>query len=239
MAVVTRAIEYVHRDKVFEGVVAVDNASETKRPVVLVSHAWGGRDEFAAQKACDLAKLGYVGFALDLYGKGVLGTSKEENRELMAPLLEDRTLLQARMQTAVETASSLPEAEPGKVAAIGYCFGGLCVLDLARTGASVSGVVSFHGLFSAPGNTVGRKIKSRILVLHGYDDPMATPASMLELATELTEAQADWQIHAYGSTLHAFTNPAADDPDFGTVYSAQAEKRSWRSMTDFLADTFT
>ncbi len=238
MAVVTRDVEYTHRDKVFEGVVAVDNASETQRPVVLVSHAWGGRDDFAVQKAKDLAKMGYVGFALDLYGKGVLGTSKEENRELMTPLLEDRTLLQARMQTAVDTASAQPEADKTKVAAIGYCFGGLCVLDLARTGAAVSGVVSYHGLFSSPGNTVGRKISAKVLVLHGYDDPMAPPDAMVELASELTGAQADWQIHAYGSTQHAFTNPAADDPDFGTVYNADADKRSWRSMTDFLADIF-
>lgn len=238
MAVVTREVEYSHRDSVFEGVLAVDNASETKRPVVLVSHAWGGRDEFAIQKARDLAKLGYVAFALDLYGKGVLGSSKEENRELMAPLLEDRTMLQARMQAAVDTATAQPEADPTRVAAIGFCFGGLCVLDLARTGSSVNAVVSFHGLFAAPGNTVGRKIKARVLVLHGYDDPMATPDAMVELASEMTEAEADWQIHAYGRTLHAFTNPAADDPDFGTVYDALADKRSWRSMTDFLADSF-
>lgn len=238
MAVVTRDVEYTHRDQVFEGVVAVDNASETQRPVVLVSHAWGGRDDFAVQKAKDLAKMGYVGFALDLYGKGVLGKSKEENRALMTPLLEDRTLLQARMQTAVDTASAQPEADKTKVAAIGYCFGGLCVLDLARTGAAVNGVVSYHGLFSSPGNTVGRKISAKILVLHGYDDPMATPDAMVELASELTGAQADWQIHAYGSTLHAFSNPAADDPEFGTVYSADADKRSWRSMTEFLADIF-
>lgn len=238
MAVVTREVEYTHRDTQFEGVIAVDNASEAQRPVVLVAHAWGGRDAFAIQKAKDLARLGYVGFALDLYGRGVLGTSKEENRALMTPLLEDRTLLQARMQTAVDTACAQPEADSSKVAAIGYCFGGLCVLDLARTGADVSAVVSFHGLFTPPGNTVGRKIKSRVLVLHGYDDPMAQPDTMVALASELTGAQADWQIHAYGNTLHSFTNPEANDPEFGTVYSAQAEQRSWRSMSDFLADSF-
>ena len=238
MAVDTREVEYTHRDSVFEGVLAVDHASQTKRPVVLVSHAWGGRDDFAIQKARDLARLGYTAFALDLYGKGVLGNSKEENRELMTPLLEDRTMLQARMQAAVDIAVAQPESDPARVGAIGFCFGGLCVLDLARTGAAVNAVVSFHGLFAAPGNTIGRKIKSRVLVLHGYDDPMATPDAMVELATELTEADADWQIHAYGRTLHGFTNPAADDPEFGTVYDATADKRSWRSMTDFLADSF-
>ena len=238
MAVVTREIEYQHRDVVFEGMLAVDNATEQKRPVVLVSHAWGGRDDFAIQKARELAKLGYVGFALDLYGKGVLGTNKDENSALMAPLLEDRLLLQARMDTAVEVASSQPESDASKVGAIGYCFGGLCVLDLARTGSKVAAVVSFHGLFTPPNNTAGRKINSKVMVLHGYDDPMAKPDTMVALAAELTEAQADWQIHAYGSTLHAFTNPAAADPEFGTVYSAAADKRSWRTMTDFLKDSF-
>lgn len=239
MAVVTREVEYTHRDVVFEGVVAVDNATETQRPVVLVSHAWGGRDDFAVQKARLLAKMGYVGFALDLYGKGIQGSSKEENSALMAPLLEDRLLLQARMEKAVEIAAAQPESDAKKVAAIGYCFGGLCVLDLARTGAKVNAVASFHGLFSPPNNTAGRKIQSRVLVLHGYDDPMATPECMVALAAELSEAGADWQIHAYGGTMHAFSNPGAADPEFGTVYSADADKRSWRSMSDFLKDSFS
>ena len=239
MAVETRTVEYKHRDTLLEGVVAVDSASSQPRPVVLVSHAWGGRDEFAIQKARDLARLGYVGFALDLYGQGKLGTSKEENSALMAPLLEDRLLLQARMESAIQAAASQPESDAKKVAAIGYCFGGLCVLDLARTGAGVVGVVSFHGLFTPPGNTAGRKIKSRVLVVDGYDDPMAQPDAMVALASELTEAEADWQIHAYGGATHAFTNPAAADPDFGTVYSESADKRSWRAMTDFLNECFT
>ncbi|OED37439.1 carboxymethylenebutenolidase [Chromatiales bacterium (ex Bugula neritina AB1)] len=237
MAVETRLLEYKHREMVFEGFVAVDNASERARPVVLVSHAWGGRDEFAEQKARDLARLGYVGFAIDLYGKGKRGSNPDENRLLMAPLLEDRLLLQARMETAVDVARDLPQADRSKIAAIGYCFGGLCVLDLARTGSDVKAVASFHGLFTPPGNTAGRQVNARVLVLHGYDDPMADPESMTTLATELTEAGADWQIHAYGNTVHAFTNPAAASPEAGTVYSSAADKRSWRSMTDFLADS--
>ncbi len=238
MAVETRLIEYKHRDLVFEGVIAADNASEKTRPVVLVSHAWGGRDDFAEQKARELARLGYVGFAIDLYGKGKRGANADENRLLMAPLLEDRLLLQARMECAVDVARALPEADKTKIAAIGYCFGGLCVLDLARTGSDVKAVASFHGLFTPTDNTAGRKIKSRVLVLHGYDDPMADPQSMTALASELTLAEADWQIHAYGNTVHAFTNPAAENPDFGTVYNQLSDKRSWRSMADFLADSF-
>ncbi len=239
MAVETRTVEYKHRDTLLEGVFAFDNASTQPRPVVLVSHAWGGRDEFAIQKARDLARLGYVGFALDLYGKGKFGSSKEENSALMTPLLDDRLLLQARMESAIEAAGTQPEADQKKIAAIGYCFGGLCVLDLARTGANVSGVVSFHGLFHPPGNTAGRKIKSRVLVLHGYDDPMAPPDAMVALAAELTEAEADWQIHAYGGAMHAFTNTAAADPEFGTVYHELADKRSWRAMVEFIGECFS
>ena len=238
MSIQESQLEYSHRDVVLEGMVAVDTATAKQRPVVLVAHAWGGRDEFAVQKATELAKLGFVGFAIDLYGKGVLGKSKEENRSLMSPFMEDRLLLQARMDAAVSAVSEIPEADVSSIAAIGFCFGGLCVLDLARTGANIKAVVSFHGLLSAPDNISGKKINSRILVLHGYDDPMATPDAVLELATELTEAQADWQIHAYGNTVHSFTNPAASDQEFGTVYHSLSDKRSWRSMADFLRDSF-
>jgi len=239
MAIETSSVEYRHRDTVLEGVVAFDTATDKPRPVVLVAHAWGGRDDFAVQKARDLAKLGYLGFALDMYGKGVQGSSKEENRSLMTPFMEDRLLLQARMGAAVVAAGELPQADSKNIAAIGFCFGGLCVLDLARTGADVKAVVSFHGLFAPPDNlNPEQTVKSRVLALHGYDDPMATPEAMVGLANELTAAQADWQIHAYGGTMHAFTNPAASDPEFGTVYHSLADSRSWRSMRDFLQDSF-
>jgi len=238
MAIEVTPVEYRHEDALLEGVAAFDAASEKPRPVVLVAHAWGGRDEFAIQKARALAQLGYVGFAIDLYGKGILGTSKEENRSLMQPFLEDRLLLQARMDASVAAASKLPQSDATQVSAIGFCFGGLCVLDLARSGADVKAVVSFHGLFSPPENLATKKIKARVLVLHGYEDPMATPDAMVGLADELTNLQADWQIHAYGNTMHSFTNPAANEPDFGTVYHPLSDNRAWRSMTDFLQDSF-
>jgi len=237
MSVELTPVEYKHQDTVLEGMAARDTSVSGRRPVVLVAHAYGGRDEFAVQKACDLAKLGYVGFALDLYGKGVLGTSKEENRSLMAPFLQDRLFLQERMRASMAVACQLDEADAGKVAAIGFCFGGLCVLDLARTGEALKAVVSFHGLFTRPDNLPGGEIKSKVLVLHGYDDPMATPEAMVGLADELTKAKADWQVHAYGKTMHAFTNPSAADADSGTVYDSLADMRSWRSMTDFLSDS--
>ena len=154
----------------------------------------------------------------------------------MSPFMEDRALLQGRMIAALETVRQQPEVDAARVAAIGFCFGGLCVLDLARSGADLNGVVSFHGLFMPPGNSNAKKIRAKVLVLHGYDDPMATPEQMLGLANELTLAEADWQIHAYGGTVHAFTNPVANDPGFGTVYKEAADRRSWQSMGNFLEE---
>lgn len=238
MAIHTRTVEYKGGEDLFEAYMAWDDASNDTRPGVLVSHAWGGRSEFEDGKAERLAELGYVGFALDLYGKGKRGTSKEENAALMQPLLDDRQLLQRRMRLALEQLRGQKEVDDGRLAAMGFCFGGLCVLDLARSGAELCGVASFHGLFHKPGNTDGNTIRGKVLALHGWDDPMARPEQVIELAEELTSMGADWQIHAYGNTVHAFTNPDAADPDFGTVYNADADRRSWQSLQLFLAEIF-
>jgi dienelactone hydrolase len=173
-----------------------------------------------------------------MYGKGVRGASPEENAALMTPLMQDRELLQQRISAGVAALRQQAEVDPGMVAATGYCFGGLCVLDLARSGSDIKGVVSLHGLLGAPGNTIGKQITARVLCLHGYDDPMAPPDSLLELATELTGAGADWQVHAYGNTVHAFTNPAAASPEMGTVYSPVADRRSRQALMNFLEELF-
>jgi dienelactone hydrolase len=131
-----------------------------------------------------------------------------------------------------------PEVDAAHTAAIGFCFGGLSVLDLARTGADVAGVVSLHGIFVPPGNTDGNRITARVLALHGWEDPLATPEEVVGLASELTSMGADWQIHAYGNTTHAFTNPAADDWEGGKQYNAAADRRSWTATENFLAELF-
>lgn len=236
MAVRTRTVDYTHDGIALEGFFAFDDSRPQPLPVVLISHAWVGRDEFACGKARRLAELGYAGFALDMYGKGILGSGPEENARLMQPFMENRNLLQGRITAALETVRRLPEVDARRVAAMGFCFGGLCVLDLARTGADLRGVASFHGLLVPPGNTTGNRIKAKVLVMHGYDDPMAPPEQLLALGRELTEAGADWQIHAYGNTVHAFSNPVANDPSFGTVYHETADRRSWQSLKDFLAE---
>lgn len=238
MPIQTKQIEYRDGDTLLEAYLAYDDSGSDQRPGVLIAHAWGGRGEHEESRAESLAELGYVGFALDLYGKGIKGSDPKQNQALMQPFLDDREMLQRRMQLALTIIRKQKEVDSERVAAMGFCFGGLCVLDLARTGADILGAASFHGLFSAPGNTGDKQVSAKVLVMHGWDDPMATPEQVLSLADELTAMDADWQIHAYGNTMHAFTNPAADNVDMGTVYNEDADRRSWQSLQLFLAEIF-
>ncbi len=238
MSIIANTVNYLDGDTLLEGYFAYDDAITGQRPLVIIHHAWAGRDEFAMQKARQIAGLGYLGFAADMYGQGLTGSGPEENAKLMQPFIQDRAKLQQRQQAALAAAKLLPWADSNRAAAIGFCFGGLCALDFARSGADLRGVVAFHGLFTPPANIPHPKIKAKVLVLHGHADPMATPEQLLALQTELTQAGADWQTHVYGHTLHAFTNPAANDRNFGTVYQADADRRSWQAMANFLSEIF-
>ncbi len=238
MAIVTDVLAYQDGADSLEAYFAYDENVSGRRPVVLICHAWAGRDDFVEAKARELAKSGYLGVALDVYGQGILGQSREQNARLMQPFMSDRGKLRQRLLVGLAVAGTLPQADRDKIAVIGYCFGGLCALDLARSGADIRGAVSFHGLLGAPENVPRRPIKAKILVLHGRDDPMVPVDQVVALEDELSQAEVDWQIHVYGQTLHAFTNPAADDADFGTVYQADADRRSWLAMHHFLAEIF-
>ena len=239
MAIVSNTVGYLDEGVLLEAFFAYDDAIEGRRPAVLINHAWGGRDEFVAEKAKKIAELGYVGFAVDMYGKGISGASVEENEKLMQPFIDDRKMLLQRIHAALYAVKLLPWVDDKKIAALGFCFGGLCVLDLARSGADIKGVISFHGLLSAPDNTEGNAIAAKVLALHGYDDPMSSSEQVAALQKELTKSGADWQFHSYGNTMHAFTNPIANDPDFGTVYQSDADRRSWLTMKNFLEEIFT
>ena len=234
MSIQAREIEYKDGDTVRAAYMAWDEAVAGPRPGVLVSHAWAGRADFEDRKAEHLAELGYVGFALDLYGCGVRGGNADENAALMQPFLDDRAMLQRRMQLALEQLSAQKEVDSSRTAAIGFCFGGLCVLDLARTGADLRGVVSFHGLLGAPGNTEGTQLSSKVLVLHGWQDPLVPPEQVMSFADEMASHCADWQLHAYGNCMHAFTNPEAEAPENGMQYDPTADHRSWDAMWVFL-----
>jgi dienelactone hydrolase len=238
VAIVSNTVMYLDGDVMLEAFFAFDDAISGRRPTVLINHTWAGRDDFVAEKAKKLAALGYVGFAVDMYGKGVLGTSPDECMKLMLPFMADRAMLQQRMKAALAAVRLMPWVDDGKIAAIGFCFGGLCSLDLARTGADIKGVVSFHGLLTAPENILGNAIKAKILALHGHDDPLVPSEQVLAFEQEMTEAGADWQLHTYGNTLHGFTNPLANDPAFGAVYQPAADRRSWIAMQNFLTEIF-
>jgi dienelactone hydrolase len=230
-----RLIESRYSEIVLESILTHD-ASAMPRPVVMIFPNFFGLDEVDDENAERIVGLGYAAFACDLYGKGQRGGTREEAAARMKPLREDRPLLQARMMHLLAIARGLPEVDGVKIAAIGFCFGGLCVLDLARTGADVAGVASFHGLFTPPGNIAEPRIKARVAVYHGWEDALVPPEDVVALGRELAEAGCDWQIHCLGGAVHGFTH--ARPPEEGIPFNALADKRSWRAAEDFLAECF-
>ena len=229
--------DYQHDKTTLAGFLA-HQEGDKPRPAVLICHAWKGRDQYVCDKAVELAKDGYVGFALDVYGKGVLGTSVEENTRLMSPFMENRNFLQQRLLAGYEALCQLPQVDKQRIAAIGYCFGGLCVLDLMRTGTSLRGVVSLHGLLTPRGTDNVSKTDTKALVLHGGSDPMVSFDDVVAFNNEMQQMQADWQLHVYSNALHAFTNPAANDHKLGTVYNKHADEHANFLLKRFLQEVF-
>lgn len=224
----------------FESVVAFDTASENPRPGVLVIPNILGQKESDNMRAEMLAGLGYVGFAIDLYGQGKRTTRESPNMGVyMAELNNDRMLLQARLLGALAVLQSMPQVDASRTAAIGFCFGGKCALDLARCNADVRGVVSFHGVYDAPPFPNAETITPKVLVCHGWNDPLCPPDVTVALAQELSAGGADWQIHAYGGTGHAFTDEGVNMPERGLAYNPDADRRSWQAMTNFLGEVFS
>ncbi len=233
---VTKYVDYSDSEKTYEGFLALPGDA-TPIGLVVVGHAWGGQSDHEREVCERLSGLGYAAFAYDIYGKGERGETTEECQALMTPLASDRAKLQSRLATSIATAQKESGLGKDKTVGIGYCFGGLCALDEARAGLDVTGVASFHGLFMPADNIADDKaIDAKVLILHGYDDPMAEPDSMVGVCNEMTKKGADWQLVAYGGTMHAFTNKAANDPSFGTVYSPLADGRSWTALTNFLKE---
>jgi dienelactone hydrolase len=235
MAAVKRVIESRHGDLELESFLLTD-PDAGPRPVVMIFPNFIGLDETDDENAERLVAMGYAAFGCDLYGKGQRGGTREDGFARMNPLRENRPLLQARMLHLLDLVRGLPEIDGTQVAAIGFCFGGLCVLDLARTGADVAGVASFHGLFTPPGNIETPDIKARIAVYHGWEDAHVPPEDVVALGRELTGAGCDWQIHCFGGAVHGFTH--AGPPEEGIPFNALANKRSWRAVEDFLAECF-
>jgi len=231
----TEKITYQSGDNSFEGFLAQPEGDSN--PCVLIAHTWAGRDAFVEEKAKLLTELGYAAFAIDMYGDGKIGTSNEENAGMMQPLLDDREELARRALASLDAVSKIDSIDASKIVIMGYCFGGLVAMDLARTGADIKGAVSFHGFLAGPENSTN-EIKAKLLALHGDSDPMVGQDQIESFRQEMTSKKVDWQLHVFGGAMHSFTNPEANDPDFGAVYSKNADERSWKIFTDLLVELF-
>jgi dienelactone hydrolase len=220
-----------------EGYLAKPKAPASENaPGILIVHDWMGLQDFAKAQADRLAELGYVAFAADIYGKGVRPANPDEAGEQAGKFKNDRELL--RQRTAAGLVELRKVCDPSRIVAIGYCFGGVAVLELGRSGADLRGVVSFHGGLDAPlAAEVARPIP-KILVLHGADDPHVPDKQVAEFVAEMRAAKADWQMIWIGNAVHAFTNPAAGtDPTKGAAYNAAADARAWAHFQTFLTET--
>ncbi|APL95465.1 carboxymethylenebutenolidase [Sphingobium indicum] len=222
----------------FESMAVFDDAAGAPRPGVLLFPNVLGAKEADFAYAERVAALGLAVLVADMFGQGKRTTRADPDMgRYMAELNDDRALLRDRANAAHALLKSLDETDESRTAAIGFCFGGKCVLDLARSGADIAGGVSFHGVYDAP-PFPHAKITARLLICHGWNDPIAPPEATVALAKELTEAGCDWQIHAYGHAGHAFTDHDAKMPERGLAYHPDADRRSFRSMADFLDDVF-
>ncbi|AOH83666.1 carboxymethylenebutenolidase [Sphingomonas panacis] len=238
MTIVRQTLIYDGPGGPFEGVIVFEDEVQTLRPGVLVVPNVLGQKEADIRKAEDLAALGYVALACDVYGQGKRTTRESPDPAVyMNVLRADRALLRDRLAASLAALGGFDRVDPAKLAAIGFCFGGGCVLDIARAGLGVLGVVSFHGVYDRPDYANVSPITAKLLVCHGWDDPLGPPEAVVALAQELTEGHADWQLLGFGGTGHGFTDrDAPERPGFG--YRAAADRRSWRAMRDFLAELF-
>lgn len=233
----TEVVEYKQGDTTLEGVVVYDDATSGKRPGVLIVHQWKGLGSYEKKRAEMLAKLGYAVFAADIYGKGIRPDNPKDASAMAGKYKNDRALLRARVNAGLETLKKQPQVDPSRTAAMGYCFGGTTVLELARSGADVKGVVSFHGGLNTPAPEDAKNIKAKVLALHGADDPFVPPAEVAGFEEEMRKAKVDWQLVAYGNSVHSFTDwNAGNDNSKGSAYNEAADKRSWEAMKVFFAE---
>ena len=237
-------LSYTCEEQRFTGHLAYDASHSSRRPAILVVPTWMGLNAFARNKAEALTQDGYVGYAVDLFGDSKEATSPDEARKLITPLVADRHLIRKRLRAALEAIRSFSLVEPTQVAAIGFCFGGMCVLELAKSGCELPAVVSFHASLGAPSGLpmkpveTAMRIPASILLLHGYRDALAPEHELLKLQKELDERNVDWQVHIYGEAMHAFTNPKTHLPEHSLQYDEKAAHRAWRAMQNFLTEIF-
>src|SRR5580692_5287997 len=237
-AIHTETVDYKQGDTTLEGFIAYDDSISGKRPGILIVHQWQGLTDYEKMRAKMLAQLGYVAFCADIYGKGNLPTTLQEAGQLAGKYKGDRQLLRARVNAGLDELKQNDLVDTSRVAAIGYCFGGTTVIELARSGAELKGVVSFHGGLDSPTPEDGKNIKCKVLALAGADDPFQKPDDLTAFEQEMRDSKVDWQIAFYGGAVHAFTQPNPGFVNAGAKYNEKADKRSWQAMKDFFAEIF-
>jgi dienelactone hydrolase len=235
---VTKTIEYKQGDTTLEGYLAYDDSFSGQRPGVLIVHQWMGLTDYEENRAAMLANLGYVAFCADIYGKGIRPQSIKEAGAEATKYKTDRALLRLRVNAGLDELKKSDLVDTKRVAAIGYCFGGTTVIELARSGAELNGIVSFHGGLDSPAPADGKNVKCKVLVCHGADDPFEKPEDLAAFEKEMRDADVDWRLIKYGGAVHSFTQPMADGSLPGAKYNARADKRSWADMKSFFVEIF-
>lgn len=239
MAVKSRTIDYKIGDKDFEGTFVYPSSAKGKIPGVVMVHNWMGVSDETKKQAERVARLGLAVFAVDVYGKGVRPKDMKEAAAVSGTYKNDRKLFRERVMRGLEVLRQQKEVDPTKVIAVGYCFGGTGVIELARAGADVQAVVSFHGGLDSPNPADGKNIKATVVALQGADDPFVKPADIAAFQKEMRENNVDWEMTVYGGAVHGFTDTTAgDDPKKGMAYNPKADKRSFEVLTDLVHDIF-
>ncbi len=235
----TEVVKYKQGDKMLKGYLAYDSSQKKKRPGVLVFPEWWGLNDYAKQRARQLADMGYIAFAVDMYGNGTVAANPQEASSFAGKFYGDRQLMRQRAAAALEVLKNNSLADNDRLAAIGFCFGGSCALELARSGADLIGVVSFHGGLATPNPADAKNIKGSVLVLHGGDDTHVKKEDLMAFWKEMQDSGADWEINIYGDAVHSFTNPAAgNDKSRGSAYNEKAATRAWSAMQTFFKEIF-
>jgi dienelactone hydrolase len=239
-AIHTETVEYRQGDTVLEGYLAYDSSIKGKMPGVLIVHEWTGIGPYVKRRAEEIARLGYAGFAADIYGKGVRPKDAKEAAVQAGIYRADRKLMRLRAIAGLDQLKKFKFVDPQRIAAMGYCFGGGVALELARSGADISGVVSFHGTLDTPNPQDALNIKAKVLVCHGADDPYVSPEQVAAFQNEMRSAKVDWQMNIYGNAVHSFTNPdSGSDNSKGAAYNRKADLRSWEAMRSFFKEIFS
>lgn len=236
--IVTKVVEYKHQDTVMEGFIAYDDSVKGSMPGVLIIHEWTGLGPYVKKRAEQLAAMGYVAFAADIYGKGIR-PKPPEAAKVSGSYKNDRPLLRARARAGLEALKeNHPKVDAKRIGVMGYCFGGTAALELARSGAELRSAISFHGGLDTPSTEDAKNIKASVLVLHGADDPLVPDAEVKRFEDEMRAANVDWQLVKYSKAVHSFTNPeAGSDPSKGAAYNKTADIRSWEAMKNFFKET--